>query len=57
MTKSEMYSLKEVALATGLKYYQIEYMIKAGKIKEPKRISGMRLFTEKDVKNIIKERK
>ncbi len=50
-----MYSLKDVALVTGLKFYTIEYMIKTGKIKKPRMIGNRRLFTEKDVKNILKK--
>ena len=55
MTQSDMFSLKEVSMITGLPHYTIDYMIKTGKIKEPKRIGGMRLFTDKDVNNILKK--
>lgn len=49
-----MYFLKEVCRLTGVRHYTIDYMIKTGKIKKPKMVGGRRLFTEKDVKNIIK---
>lgn len=46
------YLLSEVAKRLGIKPYRITYALSTGRLKEPKRVAGRRLFNDKDLKAI-----
>ncbi|WP_410001935.1 MerR family transcriptional regulator [Rubinisphaera sp. JC750] len=46
------YSLRHVAQRLKVAPHRIVYLFTSGKVPEPDRISGRRLFTESDIKKI-----
>jgi DNA-binding transcriptional MerR regulator len=40
-----MYSIGEVAKASGVAPYQVKYLLQKGILKEPRRLNGRRCFT------------
>jgi len=48
-----LYLISEVAKKAGCQIFHVEYAIKTGKIKEPIRIGGRRVFDDQEVKFII----
>ena len=48
----ETYLLVETARKAGLQPYQITYALATGKIPEPARIGGRRVFTNEDIEII-----
>ncbi len=48
------YTIRDVAKLVGVAYWRIAYSHQTGKVPEPQRISGRRMYTESDVERIRK---
>ncbi|TWT62875.1 MerR family transcriptional regulator [Rubinisphaera italica] len=46
------YTLRDVAKRIGIPSHRIVYLFTSGKVAEPNRVSGRRLFTEDDIQKI-----
>ncbi len=51
----ESLTSKYVCRLLGIKYWQLDYIIKSGKLKEPMRTtSGQRIFSQEDIEELQK---
>jgi len=53
--KKQLMSLKDVAARLGTQPYRIVYLLTTGKVPEPNRVGGKRLFSTDDLNKIAKE--
>jgi DNA-binding transcriptional MerR regulator len=49
-----MFSMSDVAAATGVASYRIKYALETGALDESKRLAGRRCFTLEDVERVRK---
>jgi DNA-binding transcriptional MerR regulator len=47
-----MYSIGEVAKASGVAPHQVKYLLQKGVVKEPRRLNGRRCFTARDLEQV-----
>jgi hypothetical protein len=53
--KQQFFSLKDAALILGVQAYRITYLLTTGKVSEPTRIGGKRVFDILDLHRIAKK--
>jgi len=53
--EKQMMSLKDVAARLGKQPYRIVYLLTTGKVPEPNRVGGKRVFSTDDLSKIAKE--
>jgi len=52
--KKQLMSLKDVAARLGTQPYRIVYLLTTGKVPEPNRVGGKRVFSTDDLNRIAK---